>query len=119
MTIKMDPKKPAVGPQHLTPINKMLEHTDSSIRLLAAQSLGQIGILAQSAAPKLIATLNDADRNVILACIMALARMEALSAVPALERLSEDPKMDVELQQAARNAIELIKYGKKAIPASK
>lgn len=119
MTIKMDPKKPAVGPQHLTPINKMLEHPDSSIRLLAAQSLGQIGILAQAAAPKLIATLSDADRAIVMACIMALARMEALSAVPALERLSEDPKMDVELQQAARNAIELIKYGKKATPATK
>jgi HEAT repeat protein len=119
MTIKIDPKKPAVGPQHLTPIAKMLEHTDSSIRLLAAQSLAQIGILAQAAAPKLIITLSDPDRSVILASVIALARMEALSAVPALERLSEDPKMDAELQQAARNAIELIKYGKKAIPATK
>jgi HEAT repeat protein len=119
MTIKLDPKKPAVGPQHLTAIAKMLEHPDPSIRLLAAQALAQIGPLAQPASPKLIPGLSDADRSVILACIVALARMEALSAVPALERLSEDPKMDAELQQAARNAIELIKYGKKATSAPK
>jgi HEAT repeat protein len=127
VTIKMDPKKPAVGPQHLTAIAKMLEHpdakvlehADSSIRVLAAQSLGQIGPLAQPVSGKVIAALSDPDRNVVAACIVALARMKALNAVPALERLSEDPKMDAELQQAARNAIEIIKYGKNTTPATK
>src|SRR5260370_3869897 len=44
ITIQMDAKKPAIGPQHLTAIAKMLAYPDfdSSIRLLAAQSLGQI-----------------------------------------------------------------------------
>jgi HEAT repeat protein len=121
ITIQMDAKKPAIGPQHLTAIAKMLAYPDfdSSIRLLAAQSLGQIGPLAQPVSGKLIAALDDPDRAVVAACIVTLARMKALNAVPALERLSEDPKMDAEMQQAARNAIEIIKYSKNATPATK
>ncbi len=121
ITIQMDAKKPAIGPQHLTAIAKMLAYPDfdSSIRLLAAQSLGQIGPLAQPVSGKLIAALSDPDRAVVAACIVTLARMKAMTAVPALERLSEDPEMDAEMQQAARNAIEIIKYSKNVTPATK
>jgi HEAT repeat protein len=115
MTVKLDPKKPAAGPEHLSAISKHLKHPDPIVRVLAANALGQVGKWAHSEWLKVAAALDDHDLDVVLACILALTQMEAVEAVPALEGLSESPSMHAQIKQAARRAIELIKYGKRTV----
>jgi HEAT repeats len=115
MTVKLDPKKPAAGPEHLSAIAKHLKHPDPIVKVLAANALGQIGKLAHPEWPRVAAALTDPDLDVVLACIIALTQMEAVEAVPALEGLSDSPTMHAHIRQAARHAVEVIKYGKRPV----
>jgi HEAT repeat protein len=115
MTVKFDPKKPAVSPEHLTAISKFLTHHDPSVRILAANALGQVGKLAHPEWPRLAAVLTDRDLDMVLASIIALTHIEAVEAVPALESLSESPGMHAQIKQAARHAVEVLKYGKRTL----
>jgi hypothetical protein len=105
MKIKLDPKKPAVSPEHLAPITKLLKNRDPIVKMLALQCLAQIGELAHSEWQRVVPLL--------VACIGTLSCLEAVEAVPVLEELSEDPLVSVAVKQAARNAIEVLKYGNK------
>jgi hypothetical protein len=115
MTVQLDPKKLAVGPEHLVAIARHLKHTDPIVRVLAANALGQVGKLAHPEWLSVVGRLSDADLDVVMACIVALSHMEAIEAVPMLESLSENPKMPAPIQQAARHAIEHLKYGKRTV----
>ncbi len=108
----------AIGTDHLTAIAKMLEHHDAAIRLQSAQALTLIGKEAKPASGSLIAALRDPDPGVVLGCIVALARMEAANAVPALTKLSEDTKQEEIVKKAAKDAVEHIS-GKKRTDTGK
>jgi HEAT repeat protein len=104
-----------IGPEHITPICKMMEHLEVPVRVQAAQALGTIGPKAKAAIPVLIQGLTDKDPGVIMVCIWALGRMEdnATLALPHLERITKDNDMPEVIQNTAKEAIKQISGKKK------
>ncbi len=100
--------KQAITNDHLLPIAKMLRHDDPAVRTQAAQALAMAGPQAKATVGTVAAALNDPDPVVVGNCIIALTRMEASSAVPALRKLANDPTQNDALKKAAADAIEQI-----------
>jgi HEAT repeat protein len=105
--------------EQLGAVAKMLKHPDVMIRLQATQALGMAGPLGKSAVPPLISALGDADPQVVGGSIVALARIESVSAVPPLRQLVNDPKQDDVIKKAAADAIDHIQNGKKKVEMKK
>jgi HEAT repeat protein len=101
MTIKR-----AAPTEHLAPIIKMLHHPDVGTRIQAAQALATVGPKANSAIPTLISSLSDPDPSVVGNSIIALARIEATGAVPALRRVAADKNSNEAVKLAANEAVE-------------
>lgn len=105
--------KQKITTEHLTPIVKMLQHADADVRVQAAQALATVGPPAsKSATQPLVSALSDPEPEVVGSSIIALARLEASEAVPALRRLAADPTRSETIQQAAKDAVEQLQKKK-------
>jgi HEAT repeat protein len=90
----------------LISIAKLIEDTDPNVRLQAAQALGMIGPKAQQTAGYLQAALYDSEPTIVVAAIIALVRMDAKTAIPALRKLAADKTTNETVKQAASRGID-------------
>ncbi len=97
-----------IGAEHLETITQFLYKGDVATRVQAAQALGTIGKRAKEVVPSLIAALSDLDPNVVGFTILALGRMESARAIPALEKLAADTKLEA-IKKAALDSVQQIK----------
>ncbi len=73
---------------------KLLTDPDLEVR---AAALGALGKLGQTAAPALLPLLKDANSSTRALAARALARIQATTAIPALQALLHDPEPSVRL----------------------
>ena len=66
-------------------------------------------------APALMTALRDSDPNVVGWSIWALGRMDAVRAIPALEKIVADAKQPEPVKQAAKDAVAQLKKKKAAV----
>lgn len=99
-----------VDPQRVTQIGKLLETEDSQVRLQTIQALNALGTDARSEIPRLITALDDDDKMVSGAAIMALANMKRWSepAVPRLQVMANNKDIPDYLRHLAEQAIDVI-----------
>jgi HEAT repeats len=89
------------------PIVEYLRTGDIIARIEAGQALSAAAPMAKSSVPALIGALGDPEASVGMVAILALGRMEAMQAIPALEKIAADVKSP--LREPAKNAAEYLK----------
>jgi HEAT repeat protein len=99
-----------VDPQRVAQIGKLLETEDSQVRLQTIQALNALGTEARSEIPRLITALDDDDKMVSGAAIMALANMKRWSepAVPKLQVMANNKDIPDYIRHLAEQAIDII-----------
>jgi HEAT repeat protein len=104
----------------VAPVAALLnDSSPAGMRLNVAVALSQLGPKAKPAEGHLMARLYDREPLVAVACIGALVQMDSTTSLPALMKLSEDPKTVEVVKTAAADAVreiqkERTKNGKKA-----
>jgi len=96
--------------ENVAPIVEYLRNGDIVARIEAAQALSASAPMAKSSIPGLIGALGDADPGVGMVAIVALGRMEATQAIPALDKIAADMKNP--LREPARNAADFLRRKK-------
>ena len=80
-----------------------LGHPDRAVRFKIIETLTRIG--TEHAAASMLPLLDDSRREVRFAAVTSLGRIKARAAAPALLALLQAPGDDVEMQQAACEAL--------------
>lgn len=93
--------------ENVAPIVEHLRNGDVVARIEAGQALSAAAPMAKTSIPALIGALGDPEAGVGMVAIMALGRMEAMQAIPALEKIAADVKSP--LREPAKNAAEYLK----------
>jgi HEAT repeat protein len=100
-----------IEPKRLEFIGKqVVDGRELPVKIQAAQALTWAGKEAKTQAPHLIAGLDDADKNVVAFCVIALASIgkDAETAVPRLQDLAKSKESPELLQHMATEAIDTI-----------
>ena len=92
----------------LPTLTECLKHSDPRRRAEAARAIASIGPKAAAASQNLQAALNDPDAGVVSAVLYALASIKAYDATEKLDEIASDKKQPRSVQQAARDAKEVI-----------
>jgi HEAT repeat protein len=96
------------------PVAKLLKDSDVRLRAQAANALGLASQNDRTAGGALIGSLNDRDPGVVAACIIALLQIDYPAAVPALNKVGDDPKQNEAVKIAAKEAALRIQNNEKA-----
>jgi HEAT repeat protein len=96
--------------ENVAPIVEYLRNGDIVARMEAAQALSASAPMAKSSIPGLIGALGDVDPGVGMVAIVALGRMEAMQAIPALDKIAADLKNP--LREPAKNAADFLRRKK-------
>jgi len=100
----------SVPKKNLAHLKYLMVHDDAAIRGQATQAIGLIGPKAKEMVPELMERLHDKEPAVQMFAIWSLSRMgtNAVIAIPALQKLIEDKKVEDPIKKAAKEAIDII-----------
>ncbi len=111
---------PAVARLGVTGLIRALEDTEAATRIAAAEALAAAGEEAKSAAPQLVAMLQNADAGVRRAAVIALGRIRPEGAPAIAEQLAAmlHQTDDVELRRELLVALGLLQEKSSAVVAA-
>ena len=89
-------------------LTNYLKHSDPRLRAEAARALSILGTKGTAASAPLQLALNDPDSGVVSAALYALASIKAYDATEKLDDIANDRKRPRSIQQAARDARDVI-----------
>ncbi len=96
------------------PVARLLKDPDVRLRAQAANALGLASLRDRTAGTALTGGLEDRDPGVVVACIIALDRLDYTPAVAALTKVADDPKQNEAVKVAAKEAATRLQNNEKA-----